>query len=234
VEFLCGILGLNVESWESIQYADYNLNAYFEEAARLANQEYPTRREGLETAITTLRRTRERYEERTRFLSESMALGAAQIERYRIDFLWTTLGTYATNQGLILTLDLNETPMTTIDDVTIYDLYFRVRGDYLAIVNFLYNIEGDERLRFRIENFVIAPTITFAAMEAAELEAEEEDGEGVNTGRPDRVSHEASDALREHAPPPRPRETTPVDPNDTTLTATFRVREIGVQLNQSR
>ena len=230
--FQFGLFNLNVESWESIQYADYNLNSYFEEAARLANQEYPTRREGLETAITTLRRTRERYEERTRFLSESMALGAAQIEQYRIDFLWTTLGTYATNQGLILTLDLNETPMVATDGTaTIYDLYFRVRGDYIAIVNFLYNIEGDERLRFRIENFVIAPTITFAAMEAAE-EEEEEEGEVENTGRPDRASHDASDALREHAPPPRPRDTTPVDPSDTSLTATFRVREIGVQLNQ--
>jgi len=209
---------ISVDGWEEIVNVNRELDGKFAEASRLTNYEHPERTRQLNAAIVTLRQVRERYEDMMRLLgSEDVDLRATQIEQYRIDFLWTTLGNYARREGLTLTLELIAGQFPGL-----YNLEFSLRGEYIGIVNFLYHIENDERLRFRIENFVIAPRIGGTTNQ----EEEEE-----NTGRPDRLSHEATDVIEEHAPQRNNDTTTTEEEDDGLLDAVFRVRDIGIWFN---
>ncbi len=76
---------------------------------------------------------------------------------YDIDFLWTTIGLYATQNNVTLQFDVskNITATTISTEYVMCDLNFTVTGDYIPITDFIYSIEKDEKLNFQISNFVM-------------------------------------------------------------------------------
>lgn len=77
-------------------------------------------------------------------------------EKYQVEYLWVKLGNYATKNGITLKLNiLNST--TGLEGV--YNLEFTLNGKYAGITEFIYEIENDETLGFRIYNFKLVPTI---------------------------------------------------------------------------
>jgi len=78
-------------------------------------------------------------------------------EKYEIEYLWVKLGNYATKNGITLKLNvLNST--TQLEDV--YNLEFILNGKYAGITEFIYQIENDSTLGFKIEKFSLTPTST--------------------------------------------------------------------------
>ena len=63
--------------------------------------------------------------------------------------IWVAMGNHAKAQGVDLKMDvtLNNSVSKT------YDLKFTVTGGYIQIVDFLYDVERDSTLVFKIENF---------------------------------------------------------------------------------
>lgn len=76
---------------------------------------------------------------------------------YDIDFLWTTIGNYATQNGVTLQFDVSKssTSASISSEYVICNLNFTVTGDYIPVTNFIYSIEDDETLRFEISDFVM-------------------------------------------------------------------------------
>ncbi len=82
-----------------------------------------------------------------------MKLGSVgQIQEYKVETLWVKLGTYATTEGTILQMDIKN---SSTGGEGRYDLNFTVNGSYIAITDFISDIENDSMLGFKIEEFKI-------------------------------------------------------------------------------
>ena len=116
--------------------------------------------------LTNLSTTREEYEEiKVEYedlieeigdiLGDSQSVIYAPLSIYEIDFLWTIIGNYARTEGIILTMDVSKSTVSTSDTsgYSYYNLNFSVSGEYIDIANFLYDIEDDDRLSFEIRDF---------------------------------------------------------------------------------
>jgi hypothetical protein len=140
-----------VKSIEGIKLANNELEENLEAVTRLTKQEYPSQVQILGNSINTLINAKEGYESRTRY-TDSDSISAIMLRTYRIDFLWTQIDGYAKKHGL----ELNMQPRQgTIPGA--HNLDFTLNGGYIGITNFIYDIENDENLNFRIENFVLIP-----------------------------------------------------------------------------
>ena len=77
------------------------------------------------------------------------------------NFYGQFFGNYATDKGVKLRLDItngtSREELANNSDFKLWDLNFKVTGEYSNIVEFLYKIEGDERLVARISNFSLVP-----------------------------------------------------------------------------
>lgn len=77
------------------------------------------------------------------------------------NFYGQYFGNYATDKGVKLRLDItngtSREELANNSDFKLWDLNFKVTGEYSNIVEFLYKIEGDERLVARISNFSLVP-----------------------------------------------------------------------------
>ena len=79
------------------------------------------------------------------------------VELYDIDFLWTTIGIYASKNNVTLQFDVskNASATTISPEYVMCDLNFTVTGEYIDITNFIYSIENDDKLKFEISNFTM-------------------------------------------------------------------------------
>lgn len=76
---------------------------------------------------------------------------------YDVDFLLTTIGNYATQNGVNLQFDIlrSSTSTSISSEYIICNLSFTVTGEYIPITQFIYNIEDDDTLKFEISDFVM-------------------------------------------------------------------------------
>ncbi len=81
----------------------------------------------------------------------------SSMELYDLDFLWATIGNYATQKEVILQLDVSKSATkTSISSEYVFcDLNFTITGDYISITDFIYSIENDDKLNFEIRKFVM-------------------------------------------------------------------------------
>ena len=144
--------GFSVYSVGQIKSASENLDKKIIETDTEINQNYAENLEKIETAISELRKSKEEYEEKIATLKYNPELGVTQIEKYKSEYLWVKIGKYATDENLKINLEIKE---TSINDT--YNINFSLIGSYLGITNFLYNIENDDDLNYRIKDFKITP-----------------------------------------------------------------------------
>lgn len=145
---------LQISSIEQIENQSKNLNAKIEEINTLIDVEYPKKISQLKTASNNLETAKDEYLEYTNLSSDEQILNAMQKKSYAIEFLWTKLGLHARSEGTNLTFEIASSS-TGANNVN--DIKFTVRGSYIAITNFVYAIENDTDLNFRIENFKLLP-----------------------------------------------------------------------------
>ena len=151
---------ITIATWKSksindIKNANNELNKQIDMAKQINNQEYPQSIEKLENSIRNLKVAKEKYETKLNYVSENAELGVVEIKEYKIERLWITLENYAKDNGLVLQLDLLDTSTANT-----YDLDITIIGSYIGITDFIYDIEGDDTLGFKIQNFKIIPNTT--------------------------------------------------------------------------
>lgn len=143
---------LSVYSWKDIKEQSLNLDKKIEEANTETNQNYAKSIADIETATTNLKNLKEEYESKVGVNGE---LGITQIEKYKIEYLWSIIGGYGDDESVQVTLEFKE---TSIDDT--YNINFTLYGSYTGITDFLYDIENDDELNYRIKDFKIEPSST--------------------------------------------------------------------------
>lgn len=143
---------LSIYSVDNIKQESLNLDKKIEEANTEINQNYAKSLADIETATNNLKEAKEEYESKVGLNGE---LGITQIEKYKIEYLWSIIGGYGDDENVIVTLDIKE---TSIADT--YNINFTLQGSYLGITDFLYDIENDDELNYRIKDFKIEPSTT--------------------------------------------------------------------------
>lgn len=150
------IAGFKIEGISDIKTASENLDQDANKANSLVDETYPKEMTSLEKAIKDLKIAKQKYESKNVYNADETELGAVHVDTYKIHFLWTRLGNYRKERGVkSLNLDLKSTQTADV-----YDLEFTLIGTYSSIIEFLYDIEGDEELNFEPKNFVITSNLT--------------------------------------------------------------------------
>ena len=121
------------------------------ELSNLVSVTYPETLSELNTSAETLTTTKKEYENKAVLVSDSSYY--MQTEKYEIEFLWTKLGNYAKDRKVQIKIDVTNSTTSGL-----YDLNFTVAGKYSNVTDFIYDIENDSKLGFKIEDFHMSAT----------------------------------------------------------------------------
>lgn len=118
--------------------------------------EFVAKRAALNTAVQEYKTKKTQYD---KLVSEGQIKETTvnSMDLYDIDFLWTTIGIYASEKGVTLQFDVSKSSSATAvsPEYVMCDLNFTVTGEYIAITDFIYSIENDDKLNFEISNFTM-------------------------------------------------------------------------------
>lgn len=145
---------INIKSVQQIKEMDEKLELTKNNAVEQTSKTYPSALAELEGAIKTLNISKDKYNEKIKYAGDGYAINAMQIEKYKIEFLWTRLGNYADKYKVKMQMNVIE------DTNERYDLDFYVVGTYINVTDFIYAIENDAELSFKISDFVLLPDNT--------------------------------------------------------------------------
>lgn len=146
---------LNILGIRGIQDRSAELDEKIQEAGKLAQKDFQQAVKDVENNSEKLKNTKQEYEEMTAISSSSDVQSAVQLETYEIETLWVKLGNHATNEGATIKMDVTKGNNTTQNT---YNLNFTVNGSYISITDFISDIENDETLGFKIEEFKLIPS----------------------------------------------------------------------------
>lgn len=150
---------INIGVWKSKNINDIkNLNSELEQkinnAKQLNNQDYPNEVNKLDDSMEKLKIVKKKYQNKMEYVSGNVDLGGVSIKNYKIERLWIALENYAKNENVELKLEVVDAASKGL-----YDLNITVAGEYIGITDFIYDIEKDDTLGFKILNFKLTPYV---------------------------------------------------------------------------
>ena len=165
------ILGpIIINSFKEISDANNELDELIDEAVEQKEVKYIEALNQQQTAYKTLMSEKASYQQLLDLGVDENGIPLSKIQEYEIEKIWITLGNYAEKQGVDLRMDI-----TVSNSVAkTYDLNFTVVGEYIQIADFLYDIQRDNTLVFKIENFKL---VSSEQIEETTIESNEEDEE---------------------------------------------------------
>lgn len=152
---------IQIASYDEVKAANKQLDTQISELNRKNTTEYESKRTALTTAVKNNKDKKEKYEALAPTVQETEEqepeeTTTSNTKPYDVDFLWTIVGNYATETGISIdfTFVKSTTASTSSSDYfTMSDINFTVSGTYNSIIEFIYDIEDDDRLGFEIKNF---------------------------------------------------------------------------------
>lgn len=152
---------IQIASYDEVKAANKQLDTQISELNRKNTTEYESKRTALTTAVKNYKDKKEKYEALAPTVQETEEqepeeTTTSNTKPYDVDFLWTIVGNYATETGISIdfTFVKSTTASTSNSDYfTMSDINFTVSGTYNSIIEFIYDIEDDDRLGFEIKNF---------------------------------------------------------------------------------
>lgn len=145
--------GLTVSGIPTIKEENAKLEKKIESANTLKDTDYPKSVKSLEDAYKKLMTQKDNYDQIISLGVDENGQSLNKIQQYETERLWISLGNYAKKEGI----DLNMAVTSANKVNSTYDLNFTVTGGYIQITDFLYDIESDTTLVFKIENFKLVP-----------------------------------------------------------------------------
>ena len=143
-----GIEMRNIDIWGVKQIINKNeeIDSSNAQLSDLVSTKYPSAVKALESSAETMQKTKSEYENKALLLSDKDR--HMQTEQYEIEFLWTRIGNYAKDNDVDIKIEVTASQISGR-----YDLNFTVTGDYPDVTQFIYDIENDSKLGFKVEKF---------------------------------------------------------------------------------
>ena len=169
------INGFNIGNIEVLGYygmRDRNeeLDKKIQEATKLATTEYKENLQTLEKDAKELEAKKQEYQSLSTSTDGTDLQIASQFQRYNYERLLVELGRHATSEGANLKIDVVgdgiELQIGANEKIYLYDFNFTVTGSYVAITSFVSDIENDQDLGFRIEQFKLKPGSSTSNLQA--------------------------------------------------------------------
>ena len=146
--------GLKIGGFHIYGFGDINAeNANLTDAISKANSQsdsYTSALSKLNSDVEVLATAKKDYLDAIAQNTESDIRLATQTKTYTIEYLWSRVGNHATSQGVTLKMQVAS---STLQNQDYRNLNFTAQGAYLAISQFMYEIENDANLDFTIDNF---------------------------------------------------------------------------------
>ena len=146
-----------------IQSRSNDLDEQIKNASKLAQTDYKQAVNTVESNTKELKTTKQEYQDLTAVSSEGDVSLASQIEKYEIETLLIKLGNHAKSEGAKIKIDITKDSTNSQDS---YNLKFTVNGSYVAITEFISDIENDSILGFKIEEFKMQPSSSTEELQA--------------------------------------------------------------------
>lgn len=146
---------VNILSVEQIIDKNDNLTSKISEANALLKKDYPTKKENLSEEVSNLLQKKEDYFEIAKKSTEGEIKEANTEETYLLEYLWVRVGRHAKFKGVNIEMVFSS---GTTGESNMQNLKFTVKGQYVGIIEFIYAIEDDSELGFKIENFKLVPS----------------------------------------------------------------------------
>lgn len=163
-----GIGNIKVLGLPDIKQKNDELDAKIEEAEKIKSVTYVNKISELNSSARDLIKEKKSYEELITYSSLEDITKANQTQKYEVELLWAKIGMYATSNGVKLKLDITSSSSNTPNA---NDLKIVATGSYIAITDFVSDLEKDAKLEFTIENFALVPTSTSNTNEGINLQA---------------------------------------------------------------
>ncbi len=128
-------------------------NEELTETINKANSEtdkYTAELEKIKTDVASLSKAKKEYLDLVTISTDNEIAKATQTKTYTIEYLWSRVGNHATKEGVNLKMDVTN---STLNNSEFKNLNFTVTGAYLALTQFIYEIENDANLDFTIDKF---------------------------------------------------------------------------------
>ena len=152
---------IQVLSVAQIKENAQRLDAKIEDLNTLKNVTYKKKVAELDSSIKKLTSNKQEYLDLASVSTDSEIKEANREQTYTREFLWNKVGSYATREGVNLKWEV--TPNGTYNK---YTLNFTAVGSYIGIINYVYALENDSELEFKIENFKIVSGATAEQLSA--------------------------------------------------------------------
>lgn len=146
------IANIEIPAIEKIVKDNQDLDAKIAELDNDIKTKYASAQSDLVNSVAKLKKSKQKYQDTINYSTEDEIQAANQQQKYEISFIWTKIGFYATKNNVIMKADVSA---GTVADL--YNISFTVTGQYLDISEFIYAIENDSKLGFKIEEFTMAP-----------------------------------------------------------------------------
>ena len=114
------------------------------------NEKYNVQLEKIKGDISNLTKAKKEYLDLMTVSTDSEIQAALQTKTYTIEYLWSQVGNHATKEGVVTKMELSNSSM---GDNEYRNLNFTITGNYLAITNFISDLENDSNLEFTIDSF---------------------------------------------------------------------------------
>lgn len=146
-----GMSNINVKGFKGLDEKNDEVEQKISELSNIISVTFKNTSSNLKRTANTLQESKTEYENQATLSNLNSSSYASKLETYDIDYLWTKLGNYAREEGVVIKIEL----VTSGSSENLYNLNFTVNGEYIKITNFIYDIENDSKLGFKIDQFTM-------------------------------------------------------------------------------
>jgi len=142
------LFGKKIEtgSYTSLIKGAENLTTEKNKLQTLNEVTFKNEKNRLDASISNFKSNKETYDDLAARASVEEIRAINQVKEYLLDYLWMKIGTYANDNDIKLLMTPNYQQAK---------INFDVSGQYIAVINFIYDLERDPDLSFNIDNIVM-------------------------------------------------------------------------------
>ena len=144
-----GFKAINIKGAKGIDEKDTQIENKINELSTVISSKYTSALSDLKQASNKLIDSKTEYENQAALSNSNSSSYISKLETYDIDYLWTKLGNYAKDENVVIKIEVTSGGASS----NLYNLNFTVTGSYVGTTDFIYDIENDSKLGFKIDNF---------------------------------------------------------------------------------
>lgn len=149
---------INIYSIQELKTKNEEIDSDLEKTSKLVSTDYKKTISELNAIIKKLEKNKADYNDLVKYTSDSQLTSAIEVKDYKIEYIWSRVSEHADKEGVKpdMVVKTAEDGIKSTDGRNLYDIHFTVVGSYVGTSLFIADLENDETLDLKIENFKMA------------------------------------------------------------------------------